>query len=266
MEDVVGGSAAVMIGLSKDTCLHFLSLRIPELLCFRTLPAGSDVYDAKHNTIVITEAMKRLVTVSEVEGCWNNLMRAIQRVFSMSKEWENAWRLVWTQLQEWKIKAERSYPLLKRGPVQLALLNMLVGRFIPGVTHAEVTEEDVRNQLKLFRINFNDGWLKDEYAALERIDTRDTVARMVRPRDLPADGGVDHDNKRARGQDAGEAAGKVAAGKGWCFNFLTVGGCDRGPSRCRFKHRSASALPQAEKEKMKADLVAKGKVPDAAKF
>lgn len=281
---------ALCVSISAETCLHLLNMRVIDLYNFKSQPMGTDVYNGKHNAVVCTEALKRSITVEEVEGCWNNCRRAFQRVFGLSKEWDLAWRLAWTQMQEWKIKAEWTRPLLKYGPVQLALFNVLIIRFLAGSTHPNVTKSLVQHLLRLFRVDFKDIWIREEYDAIARMYNEEMMQKLVRQREQPGGGlgdgpspkklrGLGHPagNGALNGAGAGGAGGAGGTGgigsgapkagdiKRVCHEFLSAGGCTRGAG-CRFPHHSVKAAPQPQKDKFKAALLAKGLAPDPSKF
>jgi uncharacterized membrane protein YgcG len=275
-------SPELLIGLSRENALHLLSFRVIDLWFFKSLPLGSDVFDSKHHAAVCTDAMKRGITLGEVEGCWTNCRRAFMRVFGISGQWEHQFKQAWTDMQDYRIKAERTRPWLLEGWFQLALFNILLIRFLAAVAHWAMTAEGVRQLLVMFRINFKDAWLRDEYEALSRMAIEEKLLKLARPREQPGGGLGDGPNpKKIRGLgngggngvgngvgNGGGNGGGVGGGgkKNVCFEFLSTAGCPRLAASCRFLHQAVSALPQVQKDKIKALVVAKGLVPEPTKF
>jgi hypothetical protein len=254
----------LLVGLSRENCLHLLCFRVIDLWYFRLLPIGSNIYDSKHHTAVCTEEEKRGMTVDEVGECFENVRRAFHCVFFVGPAWNGKFIRVWPDMQRVKIKCKRSRPLLGLGWVQLELLNRLLSRFLAAVTYVEVTEEMVQQELELFRIDEDDKWFRDLYAAIDREHTQELLTGVVHQRDR---GGDDHLNKKIClnvDNNKPVIAPKDKRKKMYCFAFLSAAGCDR--QGCRFSHKSVSGLPQAEKEKLKASLQEKGLVPNPSKF
>jgi hypothetical protein len=62
----------LLIGLSKQQCLHVLAFRIMELEHFRTLPQGTDVFQAHHDAIPLSGTQRKALSVSEVGAMITN--------------------------------------------------------------------------------------------------------------------------------------------------------------------------------------------------
>jgi hypothetical protein len=157
------------------------------------------------------------------------------------------------------VNCERYLPLLKYAWVQVILFNKLFNRFFPMVTHQEVTEETIRREFPFFRIDSTDRWFIEEYNVIERTVTTDMFraigAQQQYGAGLPAvlPGIIPE----------APGAGRKRA-KGSCFSFYSTTGCNR--PKCKFSHKSLTSFSPAMKDKLKADIVAKGLVPDPAKF
>jgi hypothetical protein len=168
-------------------------------------------------------------------------------------------------MQEEMNRCERSMPLLKHAWVQLILFNKLFNRFYAVVTHPDITEDLILRELHYFRILSTDAWMVEEYDYIEKTVTQNVMAALQRQqngRQQGAAGGV----KALPGAPAVHGAGPRGRKKKlYCFSFFATVGCTRG-AKCRFEHKWAPGATPAQKDEVKADIVAKGLVPDAAKF
>jgi hypothetical protein len=254
----------LLIGLSKQQCLHALGFRIMDLAHFRSLPQGTDVFQAHHDAKPLSETERKLLSVTEVGAMITNAKVLFNRLFGLSDLLFIPWSQLFTQMQEEMSGSERSMPLLKQAWVQLILFNKLFNRFFAVVTHPDITEELILRELHYFRIVSTDAWMIEEYDYIERIVTQELMASLQHQhngRRQGAPGGVN----ALPGAPAGRVAGPRGHNKeAYCFSFFATIGCSR--AKCHFKHKWAAGATPAIKDQFKAEIVARGLVPDATKF
>jgi hypothetical protein len=255
-------SQEMSVGLSNQDCLNVLAFRLVDLAVFRSLPQGTDVFQANRHATTLTEAQRKLLTVGEVGTMITNAKVVFNRMFGLTEEMQAAWAALFPQMQEEMVNCERYMPLLQFAWVQLILLNKLCNRFFPMATHPDVTEDIIRREFPYFRIRATDVWFVEEYNVIERTVTSDMFkaigAQQQQGRGLPAVlPGI------IPAPPAAPGAGHKRS-KGVCFSFFSTTGCTR--PKCKFSHKSVSTYSSAMKDKLKADITAKGMVPDATKM
>jgi hypothetical protein len=252
----------LLIGLSKQQCLHALAFRIVDLEHFRNLPHGTDVFQAHHDAKPLSETERKLLSVNEVGAMIHNAKVLFHRLYGLKDVLLVPWSGLFSQMQDAMTSSERSMPLLKYGWVQLALFNKLFNRFFAVVTHPDVTEELIWRELEFFRINTTDPWLIEEYDYIERIVTQELMATLQRQQNGRQRGAAGVPNVPAGKPGVPGAAPK--RNKQYCFGFFATVGCPR--PNCKFLHKLAAGATPAVKDQLKADIVARGLVPDAAKI
>jgi hypothetical protein len=125
-------SQEMAVGLSNQDCLNVLAFRLVDVTVFRSLPPGTDVFQANRHPNTLIEAQRKRLTVSEVGTMLTNAKIIFHRMFNMTDEMLNAWTALFPQImQEEMVNCEKYLPLLKYAWVQVILFNKLFNRFFP---------------------------------------------------------------------------------------------------------------------------------------